>query len=226
MKDTAIKCENLAIGYNRNEPVCKDINIEIGMGDYVCVVGENGAGKSTLIKTMLGLLPPLNGSITVKKGLDIGYLPQQSMTQRSFPTSVYEVILSGNQNKAGLFYQKEHIKRADTVIQNIAIKDLKRRNYAELSGGQQQKVLLARALCASSNLLILDEPITGLDIKTQEYFYRLMETYNRDGTTIIMISHDKSVLDEHATHILLVDNNRISLLSQADYLIQRRKLYV
>ncbi|MCR5308557.1 MAG: metal ABC transporter ATP-binding protein [Bacilli bacterium] len=190
--------ENLSIGYDNNI-ILDNLNISIEEGDYIAIVGENGAGKSTLLKTMLGLIPPINGKVTFSNGLkrsEIGYLPQQTLAQRDFPASVYEVVLSGCLGRKGLrpFYTKEDKELASANILKMGLKGFEKRCYRELSGGQQQRVLLARALCSSNKILVLDEPVTGLDPKVTNQLYEVIESLNKEGITIIMISHDLSVL--------------------------------
>lgn len=213
-----ITCKDLAIGYD-NRPVQKNINLTLEEGSYICVLGENGAGKSTLIKTILGLIPPLDGEVKLTDELKdgIGYLPQQSSIQKSFPSTVREVIMSGRQNRIKFFYKKEDVKTINETASKLQIEDLMDKSYAELSGGQQQRVLLARALCVTDRLLILDEPITGLDISNQTLFYELVEKLNRNGTTIIMVSHDRNVLDNNATHVLSVTAEGTKLYRAEEY---------
>ena len=197
--------KNLSIGYE-NTVVLDDLTFEIEKGDYIAIIGENGAGKSTLLKTMLGLIPPLKGSIVFDKEVkktEIGYLPQQTLAQRDFPASVWEVVLSGCLGKNGIrpFYSKEDKKLAEANIEKMGLRELKNRCYRELSGGQQQRVLLARALCSSNKILVLDEPVTGLDPKVTNQLYEIVNSLNQEGITIIMISHDLHVL-KYANKVL------------------------
>ena len=196
--------QKVSLGYD-NLCVVKDLDFCINEGDYVCIVGENGTGKSTLIKTLLGLLKPLDGKIrkNIKKG--IGYLPQQTAIQRDFPASVWEVVLSGtlNEGKKLPFYTKKDRKEAEKNIEKMNITALKKKCYRELSGGQQQRVLLARALCATDSVLILDEPITGLDPAASIEFYEYVEgLHQKENVTIIMVTHDIENALDYATHIL------------------------
>lgn len=189
-----ITCKNLSIGYENNI-IVNNLNIDINKGDYLAIVGENGAGKSTLIKTLLGLLKPISGSIEFGESLkrtDVGYLPQQTIVQKDFPASIYEVVLSGFLSKMGLrpFYTKKEKEIALSNINRMGLSGMEKRSYRELSGGQQQRVLLARALCATNKIIILDEPVAGLDPKVTEEMYELISSLNKEGTTIIMISHD------------------------------------
>ncbi len=202
--------ENLSIGYD-NTSVLNDLSFEIEKGDYIAIIGENGAGKSTLLKTMLGLIAPIKGRIVFDKEVkktEIGYLPQQTLAQRDFPASVWEVVISGCLARNGLrpFYSKEDKKLAQNNIEKMGLNELKNRCYRELSGGQQQRVLLARALCSSNKLLVLDEPVTGLDPKVTNQLYEIVSSLNKEGITIIMISHDLSVL-KYANKVLHVGHD-------------------
>ena len=179
--------ENISIGYD-NRPIVENLSFNIEKGDYLTILGENGAGKSTLLKTMLGLIKPLSGKIVfdaeVKK-IDIGYLPQQTVVQRDFPASVWEIVISGCLGKSGFrpFYTKEEKSLAEANIKKLGLEELKKRCYRELSGGQQQRVLLARALCSSDKILVLDEPVTGLDPKVTIQLYSIIDSLNKEGIT-------------------------------------------
>lgn len=202
-----LTCQNLTVGYDK-KMILQDLNFEVCAGDYLCIVGENGSGKSTLMKTILGLLPPIRGTILTGDGLkknEIGYLPQQTQVQRDFPASVREIVLSGCQGRCGSrpFYNKEEKRLAEENIRKMQIENLSGACYRELSGGQQQRVLLARALCATRKILLLDEPVSGLDPNVTAEMYALIEKLNReDGITIIMISHDIAASIQYASHIL------------------------
>ena len=204
-----LTCEKIALGYDGNV-ILQDLSFQVEQGAYLCIVGENGSGKSTLMRTILGLQPALDGTISTGDGLkqtEIGYLPQQTVVQRDFPASVQEIVLSGCQSRCGLrpFYNKEEKATAKAAMEKMGITALAKRCYRELSGGQQQRVLLARALCATKKLLLLDEPVSGLDPKVTMEMYHLIETLNReDGITVIMISHDMEAAVKYATHVLHV----------------------
>ncbi len=199
----------LSLGYE-GHTVLSDLNFSVNAGDYLCIVGENGSGKSTLMKTILGLQKPLGGTVAFGDGMkanEVGYLPQQTAAQKDFPATVWEIVLSGCQARAGMrpFYTREEKQLARTNMEKMGITQFASRCYRELSGGQQQRVLLARALCATQKLLLLDEPVSGLDPKVTLEMYELIERLNRDeGVTIIMISHDISAAVRYASHILHV----------------------
>lgn len=206
-----ITASDLSLGYD-SRSIIEGLNFTVNKGDYLCIVGENGSGKTTLMRTLLNLQEPVSGSILIGDGLkknEIGYLPQQTSVQKDFPASVREIVISGCQGRCGLrpFYSKEEKKLAEDNMERMGIKALADRCYRELSGGQQQRVLLARALCATRKILLLDEPVSGLDPKVTQEMYSLIAQLNRDGITVIMISHDIAAAVNYASHILHIGSN-------------------
>lgn len=216
-----IVCKNASLGYE-DGIVTENLNFTVNSGDYLCILGENGSGKSTLIKALLGLRRPLSGEIIWEgfSAREIGYLPQQTPVQRDFPASVREIVLSGCLSKCGLrpFYNKNEKKIADDNMKRLHIENLANRCYRELSGGQQQRVLLARALCATSEMLLLDEPVTGLDPKAQNDLYELIANLNKNGITVIMVSHDISSSLKYASHILHIGKKQLFFGTVNDYI--------
>ena len=201
-----LTCENVSLGYD-NKTILSNLSFSVNSGDYLCIVGENGSGKSTLMRTMLGLQKPMSGEISLGDGLkkgEIGYLPQQTDVQKNFPASVKEIVLSGCQARAGLrpFYNNQEKEMAANAMKKMRIEEFSKRCYRELSGGQQQRVLLARALCATQKILLLDEPVSCLDPRVTAEMYELISGLNKEGITIIMISHDIDVAISEASHIL------------------------
>lgn len=202
-----LTCQNLTLKYD-GMVILEDLNFTVRAGDYLCIVGENGSGKSTLMKTILGLHTEYEGNMETGDGLlasEIGYLPQQTNVQRDFPASVREIVLSGCQGRCGFrpFYTKEEKNLARRNMGRMGILEFEKRCYRELSGGQMQRVLLARALCATQKALLLDEPVSGLDPKVTVEMYQLIARLNRDdGITILMVSHDIAAAVKYASHIL------------------------
>lgn len=188
-----LKCSNVSMNYDKRLAV-ENVNFNVCKGDYLCIVGENGSGKSTLMKGILGLMKLNSGEILFKniKQTELGYLPQQTIVQRDFPASVFEVVLSGCLNQTGLkpFFSRADKEKARKNMELLNITDIAKKSYRDLSGGQQQRVLLARALSATSQLLILDEPVTGLDPIVTSEMYNIIKQLNDDGITVIMVSHD------------------------------------
>lgn len=218
-----LTCENLSLGYERTA-VVEGLTFSVDAGDYLCIIGENGSGKSTLMKTILHLQAPLSGKITLEEGLrpnHIGYLPQQTAIQRDFPASVREVVISGclNHHRFRPIYCKKDKILAMSNMEKLGIQHLADRCYRELSGGQQQRVLLARALCSTRKMLLLDEPVAGLDPAVTSDLYEIIAKLNReDGITVIMISHDIAAATTYASHILHIGHEPLFFGTTADYL--------
>ncbi len=217
-----VSIKNAALGYE-GRVIVEGLDFQVNAGDYLCIVGENGSGKTTLMKTILGLVSPLNGKISYGDGLkkcEIGYLPQQTEVQKDFPASVCEIVISGCLNRCGArpFYNRKEKALAKKNMERLGISKLSRRCYRELSGGQQQRVLLARALCATQKLLLLDEPAAGLDPKASKDMYDIIDKLNRqDKITIIMISHDIAQAEKYASHILHIGAKPLFFGRAGDY---------
>lgn len=216
-----LTCQNLTLKYD-GKIILEDLNFEVCAGNYLCIVGENGSGKSTLMKTLLGLHKEYDGVMKTGDGLkatEIGYLPQQTVVQKDFPASVREIVLSGCQGRCGWrpFYTKEEKRLAQENMKRMGISEYEKRCYRELSGGQMQRVLLARALCATQKALLLDEPVSGLDPKVTVEMYQLIEKLNReDGITILMVSHDIAAAVRYASHILHI-GDRVFFGTKQEY---------
>lgn len=199
-----IECKDLSVGY-KGIALKSGINFSLEKGDYLCVLGENGAGKSTLMKTILGLIPAVSGEINIKNRKELGYLPQQIARQKDFPATVEEIVISGCLAGCGLrpFYNKADKLKAKESIERLGLNDLRKRCYRELSGGQQERVLLARALCTSGTMMLLDEPTSGLDPSITMELYALLGDLNQnERVTFIVISHDLSASLQYASKIL------------------------
>lgn len=218
---TLIKCDELNFYYDKHQAV-RSVSFSVNGGDYLSIVGENGSGKSTLLKGLLGLKSPSSGSILFNgiKQTQIGYLPQQNPVQHDFPASVFEVVLSGCLSSKGInpFYNKNDKQKAKDNIFKLGIERLIKTSYRDLSGGQQQRVLLARALCSTEKLLLLDEPVSGLDPVVTSELYQLIENLNKEhGVTIIMISHDILSSVKYANMILHMDTSSKFFGTVQDY---------
>ncbi len=201
-----IRCEKVSLSYE-NRIVVSDLSFEVNAGEYWCVVGENGSGKSTLIKAILSLKGVASGRIGFGDGLkrtEIGYLPQSSSIPADFPASVREVVLSGclTRHRFTVRYTRADRTLAEGWMERLGVTGLSDRPLRDLSGGQRQRVLLARALCATGKMLLLDEPVAGLDPIVTAEMYELIHGLNREGITVIMVSHDLDAAQRYATHIL------------------------
>lgn len=215
-----IICRDLSLGYE-GETVSEHIQFTLDAGDYLCIVGENGSGKSTLMRALLGLKNPDGGKILFGEGLStrtIGYLPQQSEVQRDFPASVSEVVRSGFASR-GLrpFYTKAEKQTADDAMRQVGMLSHKDRPFSVLSGGQKQRALLARALCATDRMLLLDEPVAGLDPQATEEMYGMIRDLNGRGITVVMITHDVAAVLRYATKVLHMGHTVHFFESVEDY---------
>ena len=221
-----INVRNLSIRYGQNVVIDK-ASFEVEAGDFVCVVGANGSGKSTLIKTLLGLITDYEGEISFGDGVartEIGYLPQETKIEQMFPATVEEIVLSGalGRMKMKMFYGPEEQKRTNELLKQLRIENLKRVGYRDLSGGQKQKVLLARALMATSSLLFLDEPSNNLDYKSRKSFYKILKELNRVGMTIMMITHDLDVDDLIGNKVFAIKDRKVSCKMTDEFLGEYR----
>ncbi len=189
-----LECENVSFAYD-GKYVLKNVNFCLNQKDYLAIVGENGSGKSTLIKGLLSLKAPAKGTIrrwNMEKD-EIGYLPQKQTIQRDFPASVMEVVLSGRiaSLKSKWTYGKKDKEIAWEGLETMSMDHLAKKSYQELSGGQQQRVLLARALCSGKKMIVLDEPVTGLDPLATGELYQTIARLNREkNITVVMVSHN------------------------------------
>lgn len=187
-----IEFKNVSLGYNKGL-VLEKVNMEINSGDFLLIVGENGSGKTTLIKGLLGLIPTLSGEIIKDEACEISYISQGKTGSQDFPASVFEIVLSGRlkEKKNRTFYNKTDKDIAEENMVKLNISSLKNKAFKNLSGGQKQRVLLARALTAGFDILVLDEPTTGLDKESRFELYSLLVELNESyKKTIILISHE------------------------------------
>ncbi len=201
-----ITCKNITV-HNERTLALDNVSFSVKKGEFLSIVGENGAGKSTLIKAILGIITPEGGSVEVDGAArgKIGYLPQQSSAQRDFPASVYEVVLSGNIGSTSIFpfYTRSHKARTLGYMEMLGITPLAKKNYRALSGGEQQRVLLARALCAADEVLLLDEPTAALDPLVTSELYNTVKHLSVDhGMTVVMVTHDISAAQRYSDRIL------------------------
>ncbi|SHF27843.1 metal ABC transporter ATP-binding protein [Dysgonomonas macrotermitis] len=191
-----LEIKDITVGYETDKPVLKEVNLSIFENDFLGIIGPNGGGKTTLLKTILGLVKPVSGSIRFFKGghetsINIGYLPQINRVDKNFPISVFDVILSGltAQRKFFNYYTNEQKNKAKQVAQMMGLEAFLNRPIGNLSGGQLQRTLLGRAIVDEPDLLILDEPSSYVDKRFETDFYKILEKINKN-TAIVLVSHD------------------------------------
>jgi zinc transport system ATP-binding protein len=207
--------------------VLENISFTVDKGDFVGIIGPNGAGKTTLFRSMLGLLEDYQGRITffgkdIRKNRNIlqkiGYIPQKNSTDQGFPATVEEIV------SLGITGRRPSKNKINHAIETVGLFDQKTKRIGELSGGQQQRVLIAKALANEPELLILDEPVTGIDLKTQNKFYVLLKKLNEENKiTIIWASHDLDAVKKLANKIACV-NRRIFFHGDATIFFENNEL--
>jgi len=209
MTDKIVSISDLWV-YRREHVVLEDINLELLEGDFLGLIGPNGGGKSTLLKAMLGLIKPDRGSITIfgKKPAAarsrMGYVPQKTVFDQSFPVKVLDVVLMGRYSRTGLLhrYDRQDRKAALEALQAVGMEERAEREIGALSGGEQQRVFVARSLVSDPELLLLDEPTAGVDSAQQTDFYDLLCHLNRDmGIAIVLVSHDVTAISTYVSKI-------------------------
>ena len=198
MSDKVIEVKGLRFRYRAEEPLIEDLSFEVFRGEFFGILGPNGAGKSTLLRLILGFLKPLSGEIKLfGESIDrfsqwerIGYVPQRFSVERAFTGNVGELLKA--------VAPKE---RVGWIIAFLHLENLLKKPFVKLSGGEQQKVLLAMALTTNPDLLVLDEPMTGLDIHAQEHIQQVLKDLSKDRT-VVVVSHDVGFVLKNATRIL------------------------
>ncbi len=209
-----ITVENLSCFYE-GKKVFDNLNFTVQDGDYLCILGENGSGKTTLMKTILGFDIKHTGTIKFNgfSNREIGWLPQKTQHQSDFPASVIEVVMSGFAGGGflGAGYNRAQKNTAKKNMELLGIYDIAEKSFSELSGGQQQKVLLCRALCAAKKVLLLDEPVTSLDESSTEEMHEIIKKLNDNGLAVIMISHDIVHAINRAKHVLRLSEDNDDL---------------
>jgi zinc transport system ATP-binding protein len=217
-EDYVIDIDNLCVTYKEGNVALTNITMQVLKGDYLGLIGPNGGGKSTLLKAMLNLIDHQKGSIKffggpLKDSLNrIGYVPQFSNFDREFPINVQEVVLTATTpKKFKLFsrYSTTQIEDANKALRLVGIEDLATRQIKSLSGGQFQRLLIARALALKPELLLLDEPTASVDSSSRQLIYDLLDKINQQGTTIVMISHDTMAISSKVKHIACISENLI-----------------
>ena len=208
-----IEIEHLSAGYDGKQ-VLNDINLTVYQDDYLGIIGPNGGGKTTLMRLILRLMKPTEGNIRYYKDgkevkeISMGYLPQYNSLDKQFPISVYEVVLSGLSKTKSLFSrysQAQHQQVLDT-LERMQLMEFKDRHIAALSGGQLQRVLLARAIVSKPDVVILDEPNTYIDRRFQKQMYEMLEQINKE-CAIIIVSHDVAEVLNNVKHIACVKHH-------------------
>jgi len=215
MKEEIININDVSFAYSKQD-VVKNITLTIHKGEFVGLIGPNGSGKTTLLKIMLGLLEPNKGSVKlfdkpIKKFKDwskIGYVPQKATNiDKNFPATVQEIVLMGllSTKKIPKIITQKDNQKIQNALELTNITNLSKARITDLSGGQQQRALIAKALVSNPLIILLDEPTTGVDQKTQENFYKLLAKLNKKGITIVLVTHDIGRITRNVTKVASIN---------------------
>ena len=231
-----IELRKISAGY-RGEPVLRDVDLVFPAGCVTVLLGPNGCGKSTLLKLLLGELSPSSGAVRLlgqdtarfRNWRRLGYVPQDGLARHTdFPASVEEVVLANLSGEIGLFRfpRPEHRERVRQALELVGMAGYGRRLIGALSGGQRQRVLLARALISRPEVMLLDEPTSGMDLQSGENFYRLLAGLNRDhGLTILMVSHDVDRICSYVSTLYCLEEGTLAELTPGQVRRERAGLH-
>lgn len=197
MKENIIRLEELSFAYPGQKKILRNVNLEIYRGEFLVIMGPNGAAKTTLLRLILGLLKPVGGQIQLNKDTVLGYIPQKSLFNPGFPATVLEAVMLQAAPR-----NPEQKKLVEQSLKKVGLWEKRNSLLGSLSGGQFQRMLIARSLINGPQVLFLDEPFTGLDPSGQEDYLNLLTKLNGEGLTIIMVTHDPAPLLEKASRFL------------------------
>ncbi len=216
----AVELENVTVRF-QEVIALEGINLRVAKGEFVALIGPNGSGKTTLLKTVLGLLKPQTGKVRVfgqppgqitGQGERVGYVPQAAQIDMRFPISVFDVVLMGRYGRVGLLRHPGRDDRAAAwrALERVGIASLAKRPIGRLSGGQRQRALVARALAVEPELLLLDEPTTGVDAGTTEGLFDLLKALHQQGMTILVVSHDVGVVVQYVDQVACINQRLVA----------------
>ena len=222
-----LEFRNLTIGYNRH-PAVHNLTAEIERGALMALVGPNGAGKSTLMKAILGHVAPMEGKITLH-GIckqDIAYLPQANMVDRNFPMTAFQFVASGTWHECGISrrIRRQTSERVSSALDRVGLAGFEKRSLNALSGGQFQRLLFARKLMQNAQLVLLDEPFTGVDEQTIDDLMQLIIAMNASGTTVVAVIHNIALVKRFFPKAILLSRELIGCGATAQVLTEHNLL--
>lgn len=210
MSQAVLEVENLSVSYNGTYAL-QGVTFEVDAGERVAIVGPNGAGKSTLFKAMVGLIQPNAGTVQTY-GAELGYVTQRSAVDWSYPVTVHDVVMMGRIGKMGWLRWQRPVDReiVQRSLREVGMLDYAGRQIAELSGGQQQRVFIARALAQEADIILMDEPFSGVDRPSQEAILEIMDELHSGGVTLLVSTHDLNLAVERFDRMALLNRQMIA----------------
>jgi ABC-type Mn2+/Zn2+ transport system ATPase subunit len=210
MIERLVALRGVGVAYDRGSPVLEAIDLDVHAGAFTGIVGPSGSGKTTLLRTLLGAQAPTTGTIERAPRLRVGYVPQVETVNWHFPVTVREAVLMARANeRAWPWATKAENRQVDALLDRLGLGGLGGRHIRALSGGQQQRVFIARALLGAPQLLVLDEPTSGVDVKTRHEVLHLLGDLNHDGLAVVLSTHDLNGIAAHLPHLICL-NRRIT----------------
>ena len=210
MSDPLVRVEQATCAYGRT-PVVVNADLQVAEGAFTGIVGPSGAGKTTLLRAVLGTVRPVAGTVWRRPGLAVGYVPQLETVDWNFPVTVAEVVLMARTRGRVLPWAGADEKRdVSTVLERLGIHGLARRHLRQLSGGQLQRVFIARALLRQPHLLLLDEPSSGVDVRTRHEILHLLADLNSDGLAVVLTTHDLNGIAAHLPHVVCLNTEVVA----------------
>jgi manganese/iron transport system ATP-binding protein len=223
----ALAVTNLSVRYN-GVVVLHDVTMSVKRGERIAIVGPNGAGKSTFMRAIVGLLPGVSGEVRLDglgRAPEIGYLTQRSSVDWAFPVTVFDVVMMGRIGKIGWlrWYRRRDRRIVQDSLQRVGMLEYAERQIGELSGGQQQRVFIARALAQEANLLLMDEPFTGVDLPSQDTIMAILDELRAQHITVLVSTHDLTLAVTRFDRVALL-NRRLISYGPADLAINSENL--
>ena len=213
----AISIKNVSVSYSHVEAI-NDITFDINEGEFICIIGPNGGGKTTLLNTILNFIKPDKGSVEIfgksvkNASRDITYVPQISNVEQRFPISVKETVMTAFLNN-GLhpfrFFKREESKKAEELLKLVGLEDKGERQVSALSGGEFQRMLIARSLAARRKIILLDEPTANVDPSTRNKIFEILADLNKKGITVVIVTHDLAAAKKYATKLVCVKKDLV-----------------
>lgn len=217
IKNKILEVKNLSCGYKRKQRILKNLNFSLYDDEFLGIVGPNASGKTTLLKTILGIIKPLEGKIVKNKDIKFGYVPQIFTVDETFPFSVYDILSFAFLKNFKFKLTKQEKQKIDEILEKFNIKEIKFKLYKDLSGGLKQKILILRSLLREPDVLVLDEPTNDLDIFNTKISLEFIKNLKKEQKfTVIVVSHSLEIILNYVERLFVVNNNTIEIINKLE----------